>query len=159
MIKLDEQLVSLDFIADDKISYGIRWGPTYSPLKSLSLHCIWTYFPEGAFIDNIAHTDLNPYESPKWIINAKKLQSESYTPLSYSLYNLLIITKDLVNDDDIVWRDIINVKSIISQQDTQSTSPNNNNNNNNKLMSPNDSKHPLFEDFIMKMLLKMIYMK
>ena len=46
-----------DLMADDIISYGIRWGPTYSPLKSLSLQTIWTYFPEGAFIDNMAHSE------------------------------------------------------------------------------------------------------
>ena len=157
-----------DFIADDKISYGCRWGPTYSPLKSLSLQTIWTYFPEGAFIDNIAHTDLDPYNAPKWIINAvwdelstKDLQSQRNTPLTKSLYQLLIIARDLVEDCDIVWRDIIS-SNAIKQQDIkqvmiekrQSSHDGSENIDSGKLMSPADSKHPLFEDFINQNVLK-----
>lgn len=156
-----------DFIADDKISYGCRWGPTYSPLKSLSLQTIWTYFPEGAFIDNIAHSDLDPYNAPKWIINAiwdelstKDLQSQRNTPLTKSLYQLLIIARDLVEDCDIVWRDIIS-SNAIKQQDIKQimiekrqSSDGSEQTDSGKLMSPADSKHPLFEDFINQNVLK-----
>merc|ERR1719295_2401916 len=112
-----------DFIADDKTSYGIRWGPTYSPLKSLSLQTTWTYFPEGAFTDNIAHSDLDPYNAPKWTINAiweemsgRDLKSERNTPLTKSLHQLLDIARALVEDSDLVWRDILS-SNAIKQQD------------------------------------------
>ena len=97
-----------DFTNDYFVSYGVRWGPSYSPLASLSLQTTWTYFPQGAFVHNVAHSDLDPMLAPKWTLNAtwnklnnEELTSSRNTPLSRALYNLLRITKDLLEDSGI----------------------------------------------------------
>ena len=83
----------------------IRWGPTYSPLKSLSLNTTWTYFPEGAFTDNIAHSDLDPYNAPKWTINGvweemsgKDLKSERNTVCSLCMNSTTLLSLSLIQN-------------------------------------------------------------